>query len=43
VNGDYYGDGLDEIQINTNDILTISIIKTNPLEEGRLEFSQTYL
>jgi hypothetical protein len=43
VNGDYYGDGLDEIQINTNDILTISVIKTNPLEEGRLEFSQTYL
>jgi len=43
VNGDYYGDGLDEIQINSNDILTISVIKTNPLEEGRLEFSQTYL
>jgi len=43
VNGDYYGDGLDEIQLNTNDILTISVNKTNPSEESKIEFSQTYL
>jgi hypothetical protein len=40
VNGDYYGDGLDEIQINTNDVLNIQVVKVNETEDTFISFNQ---
>jgi hypothetical protein len=43
INGDYYGDNVKEIQINTNDELTIDIVKDNPLDESSITFLQKYI
>jgi hypothetical protein len=36
INGDYYGSDLDKIQLNTNDILEVTVTKTNVGEESIL-------
>ena len=38
INGDYYGSDLETIQLNTNDILQVSITKTTPGQEALLLF-----
>lgn len=43
INGDYYGDNVKEIQINTNDELTIDITKDNPSDESSIVFLQKYI
>jgi hypothetical protein len=39
INGDFYGDNINKIQITTNDLLTINIIKTDNTQESRIEFN----
>ena len=43
INGDYYGDNIEEIQLNTNDVLTLSVNQINPLEESKIEYTQHFL
>lgn len=38
INGDYYGSNVQEIQITTNDILRIDVVKTNSSQEATIEF-----
>jgi len=39
INGDYYGMNVPLIQITTNDILKIDVVKNNPSEESNIFFS----
>ena len=43
INGDYYGSDITEIQINTNDVLTIQIVKGNPTGDTSMLFDQELL
>ena len=38
INGDYYGDNLTKIQINTGDTLQVEITQTNPTKESSITF-----
>jgi len=38
INGDYYGSDVLEIQITTNDILRIDVVKTNNTLESTIKF-----
>ncbi len=38
INGDYFGSNVNKIQITTNDILTISVMKQDNLKEGSIKF-----
>jgi hypothetical protein len=38
INGDYYGSDVSEIQITTNDILRIDVVKTNNSLESTIKF-----
>ena len=40
INGDYYGTNIIEIQINTNDVLTIQVVKGNETEDTFISFNQ---
>jgi hypothetical protein len=40
INSQYYGDDVNEIQINTNDLVVIEIVKGDSLETPMLKFSQ---
>jgi len=40
INGDYYGDNLEDIQLNTNDELKLLVNQINPLEESKIEYTQ---
>jgi hypothetical protein len=40
INAQYYGDNVNEIQINTNDLVVIEIVKGDSLETPSLKFSQ---
>ena len=40
INAQYYGDNVNEIQINTNDLVAIEIVKGDSLETPSLGFSQ---
>ena len=40
INDNYYGDDVDQIQINTNDLLRIDVVKQNGSEESVLSFTQ---
>lgn len=40
INGDYYGTDITEIQINTNDVLTIQVVKGNETEDTFISFNQ---
>jgi hypothetical protein len=43
INGDFYGTNLSEIQINTNDILKIDIVKNDVTESAKLVFQQNVI
>jgi len=43
INGDYYGADITEIQINTNDVLNIQIVKGNPTGDTSMLFNQDLL
>ena len=43
INGDYYGSDITEIQINTNDVLNIQIVKGNPTGDTSMLFDQELL
>jgi len=38
INGDYYGEDLQNIQLNTGDILRVDVVKTTPNQEANIEF-----
>jgi hypothetical protein len=38
INNNYYGDDVQKIQITTNDILRIEVVKTNNMEESKIKF-----
>jgi hypothetical protein len=38
INNDYFGTDVSEIQITTNDILRIDVVKTNNTLESNIEF-----
>jgi hypothetical protein len=38
INGDYYGEDLQNIQLNTGDILRVDVVKTTPNQEANVEF-----
>jgi Zn/Cd-binding protein ZinT len=38
INGDYYGTDVQKIQITTNDILSITVVKQNNLLESNIKF-----
>lgn len=38
INNDYYGSNVEKIQITTNDILRIDVVKTNDSEESTIQF-----
>jgi len=38
INGDYYGDDLQNIQLNTDDILRVDVVKTTPKQEANIYF-----
>jgi hypothetical protein len=40
INGDYYGTNIIEIQINTNDVLNIQVVKVNETEDTFISFNQ---
>jgi hypothetical protein len=40
INGDYYGDNIEFIQINTNDILRIVVIKPNESDDTKIIYNQ---
>ena len=39
INGDYYGENVEVIEINTNDILRIDITKQDDMEEAKITFT----
>jgi hypothetical protein len=43
INGDFYGTSLSEIQVNTNDIVKIIIVKNTPTDSGQVTFQQKLL
>jgi len=43
INGDFYGTSLSEIQVNTNDIVKIVIVKNTPTDSGQVIFQQKLL
>jgi hypothetical protein len=38
INGDYFGTDVQKIQITTNDVLRIEVVKTNNTLESTIEF-----
>ena len=43
INDDFYGTSLSEIQVNTNDIVKIVIVKNTPTDSGQVTFQQKLL
>jgi len=43
INDDFYGTSLSEIQVNTNDIVKIIIVKITPTDSGQVTFQQKLL
>ena len=43
IDGNFYGSDLSKIQINTNETLQITIVKSNPLKESSITFSNVLL
>jgi predicted RNA-binding protein len=41
INGDFFGTDVQEIQITTNDILRIDVVKTNNSLESNIKFEST--
>lgn len=39
INGDYYGDNVNKIQISTNDLLTVNITKSDITKNSEIEFN----
>jgi hypothetical protein len=40
INGDYYGENLSQIQINTNDTLSLQIVRVNATEVAKITYMQ---
>ena len=43
INGDYYGDNIEFIQINTNDVLRITVVKPNVSDDTKIIYNQELL
>jgi hypothetical protein len=43
INGDYYGDSLENIQLNNGDVLRLTVNKINPNEDSVINYQQTII
>jgi hypothetical protein len=41
INGDYFGTDVEKIQITTNDVLRIDVVKTDNIQEANIKFENT--